>query len=282
LKKESSRHHYIPEFLIKGFTNSNNKIYVYDKEKDEIQAKLKSPKSIFFEWDRNTFLRDDGIELSVIEDVLYKEWDNRSAILIRKMQNNNLPDISLLSDDNIANFILFTIQLFWRIPYTDFAVEHLLDNAEINVENVQKLKQYQPFQKQQRTLLYKETLKEIKNIERKKKGFYTKIFELEKDIFVIGDNPTVYQKRPSTFDHLFDLDNMIAVSSRRIITNSLKEFEFFGFSRAIEYNYFVISQSKRYICSSDRKVLEESVKYYKKAKNLFIDFELKKKLFTNE
>ena len=279
MKKESSRHHYIPEFLIKGFTNTNRKVFVYDIEKDEIQSKQKSPKSIFFEWDRNTFKTNDGKELSVIEDILYKHWDNQASTLIQKFQNNKLTDLSLLSDDNIANFIMFTVQLFWRIPYTDFAVSDLIQNMNLDIKDDVELKNYEPFQKHQRTLLYKETLKEMENLERKRKGFYAKIFELEKDIFVIGDCPTVYNQTPSTFDHLFDLDNMIALSANRIFTNSMTEFEHFGFGRAIEYNYFVISQSKRYVCSGEKKILEESVKYYKKVKQLYIDRELKNKLF---
>lgn len=279
MKKESSRHHYIPEFLIKGFTNPDGKVFVYDIKKDEIQSKPKSPKSIFFEWDRNTLKKEDGQELSVIEDILYKHWDNRASILIQKFQKNRLPDSSLLSDNNIADFILFTIQLFWRIPYTDFAVSDLIKNMDIDVENAEELKNYQPFQMHQRTLLYQETLKELKDAKRKTPGFYAKLFELEKDIFVIGDNPTVYQKTPSTFDDLFDLDSMIAISSKRIFTNSVSEFENFGFNRAIEYNHFVISQSKRYVCSNDKKILEESVKYHKKVRELNIDLELKKELF---
>lgn len=282
MKKKSSRHHYIPEFLIKGFTNKNRKVFVYDIEKDEIQPKQKSPKSIFFEWDRNTFKRDDGQELSVIEDILYKYWDNQASTLIQKFQKNKLPDSSLLSETNIAYFILFTIQLFWRIPYTDFAVNNLIENMKLDVKNSEQLKKYEPFQMHQRTLLYKETLKELKDAKRKTSGFHTKIFELEKDIFVIGDNPTVYQKIPSTFDDLFDLDSMIAISSKRIFTNSLEPFGHFGFNKAIEYNHFVLSQSKRYVCSTDKKILEESVKYHKKVKELNIDLELKRNLFEKK
>ena len=56
MNKKSSRHHYIPQFLIKGFYNEKNKVFVYDIQKDEILPDTKSSKSVLFEWDRNTFI----------------------------------------------------------------------------------------------------------------------------------------------------------------------------------------------------------------------------------
>lgn len=282
MQKKSSRHHYIPQFLIKGFTNAENKVYVYDIEKDIVLTQPKSSKSIFFELDRNTIVKDDGTELSVIEDILYMKWDNDAARLVKKFQYDKLPNKSLLSDNNIADFLMFLIQLFWRIPYTDFAAQHLLDNAVIDSEDEMELKNSQPFQMHQRTLLYKETLKELTNIKRKKEGFFAKIFELDRDIFIIGDNPILFQKTPSTFDDLYDLDSMIAVSARRIFTNSLEELPSFGFNKALEYNSFIISQSKRFVCSGDKKLLEESVKYHKKIASDGFELELKNYLFDNK
>lgn len=42
---QSQRHHYIPQFLIKNFSNDKSKLYVYYKEKKEIKETV--PKSIF-------------------------------------------------------------------------------------------------------------------------------------------------------------------------------------------------------------------------------------------
>ena len=134
----------------------------------------------------------------------------------------------------------------------------------------------------QRTMLYRETTKDVTKIKRKTKGFYAKIFELEKDIFIIGDNPILFQDTPSTFEDLYDMDNMIALTPRRIFTNSLKEFDTFGFSKALEYNHFMISQSKRFVCSGDKKLLEASVEYHKKVSELFLDRHLRKELFNKK
>jgi hypothetical protein len=198
------------------------------------------------------------------------------------MNDYGKSDKTLLSTNNVAVFILFVIQLFWRIPFTDYAFENLIQNAEINSENAKELKNNEAFKMHQRTLLYKETTNDVTKVKRKFKGFFAKIFELEKDIFIIGDNPIVFQETPSSFEDLYDLDNMIALTPRRIFTNSLTEMGSFGFNKALEYNHFVISQSKRFVCPGDKTLLEESVKYHKKVKNLFIDEQLRESLFGNK
>jgi hypothetical protein len=53
-QRNSSRHHYMPKFLIEGFKNTKGTLFVYDKKHNKIIDKGKSPKSIFYEWDRNT------------------------------------------------------------------------------------------------------------------------------------------------------------------------------------------------------------------------------------
>lgn len=282
MNKKSSRHHYIPQFLIKSFYNSESTVFVYDIEKDEILPKPKSSKSVLFEWDRNTFTDIYGEKNSTIEDDLFKEWDGNASSVVRKFQTNKLPDKKLLSTNNVADFILFIIQLFWRIPFTDYVFENLIQNADIDSENVEELKKSEAFKIHQRTLLYKETTNDVTKVKRKFKGFFAKIFELEQDIFIIGDNPIVFQEIPATFEDLYDLDNMIALTPRRIFTNSLTEIYSLGFDKALDYNHFVISQSKKFVCSGDRKLLEESVKYHKKVKELFIDDQLRKTLFSNK
>jgi hypothetical protein len=39
----SRRHHYIPQFLIKKFADSDNMLYLYDKEKKPLQRKREAP-----------------------------------------------------------------------------------------------------------------------------------------------------------------------------------------------------------------------------------------------
>ena len=48
----SKRHHYLPRYYLKGFTNSDNRFFVYDKEEERIF--VSSPGAAFFENNLNT------------------------------------------------------------------------------------------------------------------------------------------------------------------------------------------------------------------------------------
>ena len=53
--EQLSRHHYIPRFLIKNFSDNKNLLWIYNKERNRILKIQQSPKAIVFEWDRNLF-----------------------------------------------------------------------------------------------------------------------------------------------------------------------------------------------------------------------------------
>jgi len=59
MKKISWRHHYLPVFYLKGFTNENKKFLIFDKEQNRFikNGKEFSPSSYFFKKDANTFLK---------------------------------------------------------------------------------------------------------------------------------------------------------------------------------------------------------------------------------
>ena len=62
----SKRHHYIPQFYLKGFTNELGEYYLFDKERNEIRKS--KPINSFFENKRNTaFVKDE--EFVVLEDM---------------------------------------------------------------------------------------------------------------------------------------------------------------------------------------------------------------------
>jgi len=108
----SSRHHYIPKFLIKRFTDENGLLFVYDKERDVILKEQKSPKSIFFRWDRNTVdfngTKKDNLEslYSALDDMLARDLDFV------------LKSGSITPEQLTSLLLLATIQK-WRVPNID-------------------------------------------------------------------------------------------------------------------------------------------------------------------
>ncbi|MFA9186834.1 DUF4238 domain-containing protein [Flavobacterium magnesitis] len=282
IEKKSWRHHYVQQFLLKGFLNEKNKLFVYDKIKDKILTETQSTKSVMFEVDRNTITFENGKQSSIIEDTLLNHIDNISSIIVKKFQSEKLPNHNLVTQENIAFFTFFVIDLFWRIPYSDSIVNHLIENLLLDKKNYNDLILNDAFRKQIRTILYKETLKYKENLKRKESEFSFNLFEVNNDIFVIGDNPIVYERKPDTFEELFDLDYCIAISSNRIVTSTMNDVDKFTEMEGLDYNLAVISQSTRFVCSGDRTILESSIDYYKNCKDLNLENEFRLNLFQRK
>lgn len=279
----SSRHHYIPKFLINGFSNKDGMIYVYDKKNDRILNKLRSPKSVFFEDNRNTVHIKDDIYSSIIEDVIFQDHDNRSSKVIRSLQYDSIEDNDLLNINNQAIFQFFLINLFWRVPYSDIAFEKLFSDANISSLSINSeiFRNDETYKKFERTGLFLQTLNKM-GVNLKSKDYFAKISEFAEDLFIIGDSPTVYEKIPSRFADLADMDFLFAVSSKRICVFTVEEFGSFTTRDIYDYNALVIDQSRLYVCSSSKELLENSIRYYKELKSKDLVSYARFKLFRKD
>jgi hypothetical protein len=61
----TKRHHYIPEFFIKDYVGDDKMVSVYNKITGKLDNLIKSPKQVFFEWNRNTFKINQKIMISL-------------------------------------------------------------------------------------------------------------------------------------------------------------------------------------------------------------------------
>ena len=118
----SSRHHYIPKFYLKGFCNYNDRLSVYDKKRNILKKGYYSRKSHFFEFDRNLLKSADGEKTDFLER-LYERYDNQLSDLFEIFRENR-EDKDILNAHNIQELKLFIAMIFWRVPATD----HLIDN----------------------------------------------------------------------------------------------------------------------------------------------------------
>ena len=129
MNNPSKRHHYLPEFYLKEFTNNEGGFYIYDKIKDRIDKREKFPKSYFFEWDRNT-TKINGIENDLLE-TFYQNVDDKFSSIYRQL-------IHLLSKKNghkdnietINEILIFINSIRWRVPARDFITLNVLNNYD--------------------------------------------------------------------------------------------------------------------------------------------------------
>ena len=120
----SWRHHYIPQFYLKGFTNTEGKFFIYDKVNDKIKDQEFTPRTHFFQKHRNT-IKIEGIENDFIETILYKDLDNTISKLFEEIHNK---DGNYLTPENLFALKMFISFLFWRVPKNDSLINHYIDN----------------------------------------------------------------------------------------------------------------------------------------------------------
>jgi len=268
LEKNSSRHHYIPQFLIKGFTDSNGLLHIYDKQSDKILTNQRPPKSIFFETDRNTIEIKSGLKSSIIEDSIYSEIDNETSKVVKHYQTEELTKINFNIEDTGILFF-FLISSFWRIPKTDYAFEDFMNRTVITNTNIdpEKLKNDPDIRKLFRSTVFDHHINEIYNHGKQGLKLYN-IHQNENPIYVIGDYPFLLRNQPHELSKFYDTDILFAVSSTRLFSCTNDSLINFGPENSYSYNAAIIHQSEKYVACRDLHSLEQSVKLYKELKRI--------------
>ena len=113
--KKSERHHYIPEFMIKGFAGADGKISIYNIHKGKLDPLRKSPKQVFFEWKRNTF-ELNGAKTDSIEKMYGIQENEMSLAYKRIIENHNPTDIAYF---DLFQLLYFLETIHWRVPNQD-------------------------------------------------------------------------------------------------------------------------------------------------------------------
>jgi len=125
----SKRHHYLPQFYIKGFVGNDGKVAVFNKDLGKIENLRKSPKQIFFEWNRNTF-EIKGNKSDFIEK-LHTFGENKFAPTYKKL-TENIEDINLTGYD-VFQLMLFIATIYRRIPeQNQSAIEYVKNLTQKN------------------------------------------------------------------------------------------------------------------------------------------------------
>lgn len=257
----SSNHHYIPKFLLNGFKNSDGLLYVYDKVKNRILKNPRPSGSIFYEKDRNTIEINNTIISSIIEDRLFSKIDSDTSKVVKYYQQGDIEKLDFTAENN-AMFEFFLINLFWRIPKTDYTAEDVMDRSIINSTGIDPeiIKRDPSLRKIYRASIFKHNIDEmIKNGKNVSKVI--NIHQSNNEVYVIGDYPILFRKTPRRFSEFGEIDFLVAVSSQRLYSSSSTSLKT-TFKNSLAYNAAIISQSEKYVACADRNILAESIELH--------------------
>lgn len=280
----SKKHHYLPRHYLKGFVDSRNSFFVYDKRNDRIIDKPLTPDVTFFENNLNTVIFPQG-ELSDFLENLYTKIENQSWGPLDNIRGSNRKtQIQLLDKMHLFLFLLF---LHWRLPS--------------NIEHVEKLSKYF-FVKDYKDLSYftiksksgesisTEIIDEIKN-----SSAFKKSSKLILPFAPFFNSSWVEKLKNWRFLYTGDGDNWHLVGDNPIITkgnndhdpmNCLSEFVFpvsgnillvninkpinkdLSPDFVIQFNISIIERAQRFVACQNKDFLKALIEKYK----LYVQF----------
>lgn len=106
----SKKHHYIPRFLLEGFTNVKNNLWTYNKETGAVfqsNPKDTACKNYYHAFENEKGERDtDSIEQALCE------IENRASIILK----NKIFQQKSLTEEEMGDFVVFISNLMVRVP----------------------------------------------------------------------------------------------------------------------------------------------------------------------
>jgi hypothetical protein len=131
-RTRSKKHHYLPRYYLKGFTNSDGTFFVYDKKANNIFET--NPNGSFFKNNLNTINFPDGTKSDFLEQAHTKiegeSWDSLDNI-----RNSDFKKPVPIKDK--LNLFLFLLFLHWRLPanhkyFNDLTSQMFVEGSELD------------------------------------------------------------------------------------------------------------------------------------------------------
>lgn len=283
----SWRHHYLPQFFIKGFFKPSNSFWVYDKQIDKIIPQEKFPSSWFFEEDRNN-ITVNGHQTDVIETKAFQFLDDALSKQFRIIQEAPVHEtFNVTCTSYIAIMLASTV---YRIPATEDLAKKLLfsdltrklpDKIEESIKSILSFPMSERDKLKFLTILgpflY---ILSSERTEWQGKIPY-EIIEAENPCFILSDNPVLYENPPKTYHELIS-SVIFPLTCKRIYLGLKTKYYTLNNALAKDINFLLALQAKRYFASSDKNFLEQVVTGYRILKPIHDNYQDFKTLIFNE
>lgn len=265
MEQKSSRHHYIPRFIVARFCNDNGKTFLFEKKKNLIREV--SPKQVFFGWDRNTF-DYKGEQIDNVEK-FYADLDSMFANILSEIEGKE--DIS---STEMMYLVFLANSLKWRVPASDksfkewkdrlsfenlgigFEVKDKITGVKLN-EFEEKLdtdisKEFKRILIAMQPVRFKHISKEIL------KGLF--LLKTKNCFSVLGDNPVI-ELKPDSEEFIEDFIFPISELDSLVYKKDSKR------NHVIEYFYLIkdvaqLHLAENYIICRNKEYLEKVIEAY--------------------
>ena len=270
----TKRHHYIPEFLIKGFVGEDGKLAKFNKETGELDKLRKSPKQVFYDFHRNTF-NINGENSDIVEKI-YQSGESKFAETYRKI-TEKLEQIEL-SAYELFQLMYFISQIHWRVPNQDDEAKSYVNKMtpeksilkfknKVTGENISQ----ELFSKIIKEPLFLGTSKIIRamedfeGVEKNEKLENWKLYYVPQNspqLNLLSDNPLIIRKNNNS--NILESELIFPLSKGKMIYHTkgkiLKEIPA---ENRVNVDVLTFLQSNKMVCGANSKYLEDISKLAK-------------------
>ncbi|MFD2743156.1 MULTISPECIES: DUF4238 domain-containing protein [Sphingobacterium] len=271
LKRSSKKHHYIPRYFINGFTDNENLLYIYDKQRDAIKKNKIGSGGIFYEEYRNSLDLGNNKYISIFED-MYCFFDNELPSVIKLLRSNVDSFDYKTGSEIIAYMNIFILDLFLRNKNNDAFFDQVFETSTFEFRNNdlnqyhKEFKEMSGIKKLFRLKLFTTYLNEIFKYD-PRQITNTKVLSFERDQICIGDQPMLFLSNSGTPHDLFHSPLILPISKSKIYLRNVSRNIKYGYEQTSAINGLIIDQSSNIIACSNRVTLEDGIKAYKFMKN---------------
>lgn len=275
-QKVSKKHHYLPRHYLKGFTDEAGAFFVYDKKTTKIFQT--NPDAAFFENDLNT-VEFPTREKSDFLEGLYTQMENQSwesLDIIRGSSQRTTIEISTK-----ANLLVFLLFLHWRLPNNlsvaeelsqrffgrddafDFFTLNRADGKTASREVIDEILSSSAFKKSARLILPFAPFFKSENWYADLVQWHFLCAGDDNNWFIVGDNPIITTGENDR-DPVACLKRFVFPVSGRILL--------LGGQRPsglelppdfiIQHNTAIVERAERFVASSNRALLEATLKFH--------------------
>lgn len=277
-EKYSKKHHYLPVFYLKGFTDNNGLINVYDKVKDIILINQK-PESKFYENNLNNYKFDGEIKFT-LEEPVFTPLDTESSILFEKIRNQEFSDEKQLTPSEKFQILGFITRLFWRSPESNNLFAEIIKKEGLSNKyfgfyrkgESESIPDEEIIDIKNQFLSDKEIQKVFKHAIPLSNGTQEEIYRLyhKWNLFslkvktpniITGDSPFLINNEDIRLDNIFD-ELIFPIGKHKLLSLSNKAPNFLDAILMTHVNVSILHQSKRFIASDNAEQLKELLVHY--------------------
>jgi hypothetical protein len=292
------KHHYIPQFYLRYFTNCDGNYHIFDKKYNKFKNDPQSPGTSFFDYNRNR-IKINNVNTDQLEE-MYSGFENQFSKFINLITAHHYEIEVVENEDMIYMLKCYIAMQFWRLPAHDIYVDEFIKNYNF------KLSRNSLIDKNGANFFDDETLELIKNdkyfryyfrcfimpslmfniLENKDKTTEWRIYNTESYgtineaygsfSFLCSDIPIIFDGFTDFF--MFKGKILFPVTKNRILIITEKEYpKYFPESFWGNINLVLYEQSNRYLSVLNKNYLNELISLY----NDMRDFEgfFRKNLF---